>query len=89
MSDPRERCAKVAQHVLHMFDAGGVQPGEFSLNLYRAIASADAENRQRLEAVFPVEVNAYKLALYHEHGIELLKQISEWSDDATAPASVD
>lgn len=67
----------VAAHVLHLFDADGIQPGGFNTALYAAIAKADPENRARLASAFPVQVAAYKIAADHPDGIDILRTIAK------------
>lgn len=70
---------EAAAHVLFLFDNGGIQPGGFKTDLYRLIAHADPQNRDRLARAFPTEVVAWKLAHQHEHGIEILRTIANGS----------
>jgi hypothetical protein len=66
-----------AQHVLHFFDHGGVQPGCFTTALLETLARADSENFARLANSFPGECAAWKLTTKSVNGIEVLQAIAE------------
>ncbi|MGW6872851.1 hypothetical protein ACWGHA_11010 [Streptomyces xanthophaeus] len=68
--------AETARHVLAMFGRGGYPPGRFGQQLLELIAGADQENMARLEAAFPVEVEAVRLAQYDNDGIAKLQAIA-------------
>lgn len=76
-SAPENVSLDVAQHVLwHFGDYGlGLEPGNFTGLLLRAIAAADAVNRERLREVFPEHVRLVALVAGEHAGLEWLREI--------------
>jgi hypothetical protein len=73
--------ATVAANVLNFFvgDEGFGPGGYFSL-IYRAAASADAENFNKLASIYPVEMYAFKMGQTDPNGLAKLRAIFNGED---------
>lgn len=77
MKNQVEITPEIAAHVLFYFRGEGYEPGSFVSSLMSTIAKADQGNQLRLWLAFPLYVEAMRLAMYADGGLDKLRRIFE------------
>lgn len=76
------KVSNTANNVLYFYGYGGYEAGSFTSSLLSTISLSDSMNRDRLEAVFPLEVKLMSIAMDERGGIEKIQALAAGDAEA-------